>query len=110
MDLVAELTKIANSIRVIKGKTEKMKPSTFANEISKLAYINDNTTGKINIKQGETMYPSNTDTIIEGDQYFQVHNSRYLYLLQYYLLLSLHLPLLLYLLGNIGLLLLSCLY
>lgn len=71
MDLVAELTKIANSIRVIKGKTEKMKPSTFANEISKLAYINDNTTGKINIKQGETIYPSNTDTIIEGDQYLQ---------------------------------------
>ena len=71
MDLVAELTKIANSIRIIKGKTEKMKPSTFANEISKLAYINDNTTGKINIKQGETMYPSNTDTIIEGDQYLQ---------------------------------------
>lgn len=70
MNLVEELTKIANAIRSRTGNTAKIKPLNFVAEINKLSYLNENINGKIETKESETITPSNVDKIIEGDKYF----------------------------------------
>ena len=40
---------IANAIKAVSGKDKKISPKNFTDEISKLSYIDDTVTGKVNI-------------------------------------------------------------
>lgn len=61
MSVQTEFTRIANAIRHAFSTTSKMKASTFADNINKLAYINDNVTGKVDVVDVATPVMSSTD-------------------------------------------------
>lgn len=60
MDLIQELTNIANAIRSKTGKTGKLKPSNFVNEINNISTSTDLTK-----KEGETVTPTTGDYVID---------------------------------------------
>ena len=52
------LTKIADSIRMVKGSSNKIIANNFAGEISKMAYVdNGNITGVIQNQNAQTITP-----------------------------------------------------
>ena len=72
MGLSDKFKAIADSIRNIKGTTDKIKPDNFSTEISKMAYIdNGNVTGKINAIEGQTITPSTSNKTITGNNYLK---------------------------------------
>lgn len=62
--LVNFLQSIANAIKNINGKSEKITPKNFPTEISKLSYIDDNINGKINkVSSAKPQITINDDNI-----------------------------------------------
>lgn len=65
-----KLKEIANAIRSVKGTTETIVGNNFADEIKKMAYIENGTiSGPIKSKAGSTITPSTSNQVISGGVY-----------------------------------------